>query len=139
MMQSVHAWPSVTIMVDAAKNDEVSARVDAWLWSIRICSTRSEATAACRGGHVKVNGIAVKAARQLNVGDRVVCYVHERYRDLEVVRLLSKRVGAPAAAECYVDHSPPPPPHDCTMPSFPRAAGRPSKRDRRHLDRLRGR
>jgi len=126
-------------MAGATTNHEASARVDAWLWSIRICSTRSEATAACRGGHVKVNGAAAKAAQQLKVGDRVACYVHERHRDLEVVRLLSKRVGAPAAAECYVDHSPAPPPRDPSMPSFPRAAGRPSKRDRRHLDRLRGR
>jgi ribosome-associated heat shock protein Hsp15 len=126
-------------MAGGTRGNEVSARVDAWLWSIRICPTRSEATAACRGGHVKVNGAAAKAAQQLKVGDRVACYVHERHRDLEVVRLLSKRVGAPAAAECYVDHSPATPQHDPSMPPFPRAAGRPSKRDRRHFDRLRGR
>jgi ribosome-associated heat shock protein Hsp15 len=121
------------------EEDAVSVRVDAWLWSIRICSTRSAATAACRGGHVKVNGTAAKAAYPLKVGDRVACYVHERHRDLEVVRLLSKRVGAPVAVECYVDHSPPPEPRDPLMTfAFP-AAGRPTKRDRRHLDRLRGR
>jgi ribosome-associated heat shock protein Hsp15 len=123
----------------AGKEDATSVRVDAWLWSIRICSTRSAATAACRGGHVKVNGTAAKAAQPLKVGDRVTCYVHERHRDLEVVRLLSKRVGAPAAVECYVDHSPPPPPHDPLMTFASPAAGRPTKRDRRHLDRLRGR
>jgi ribosome-associated heat shock protein Hsp15 len=118
---------------------DVSCRVDAWLWSIRICSTRSQATAACRGGHVKVNGLAAKPAHPLKVGDRVTCYVHERHRDLEVVGLLSKRVGAPVAVECYVDHSPAPPPDDSSMPFISRTAGRPSKRDRRHLDRLRGR
>jgi ribosome-associated heat shock protein Hsp15 len=119
--------------------DAVSARVDVWLWSIRICSTRSAATAACRGGHVKINGVAAKAAHPLKVGDRVSCFVHERHRELEVVRLLSKRVGAPIAVECYVDHSPPPEPRDPLMSYFPPAAGRPTKRDRRHLDRLRGR
>jgi ribosome-associated heat shock protein Hsp15 len=119
--------------------DAVSVRVDTWLWSIRICSTRSAATAACRGGHVKVNGTAAKAAHALKVGDRVSCYVHERHRELEVVRLLSKRVGAPVAVECYVDHSPPPPPRDPLLAAGPPAAGRPTKRDRRHLDRLRGR
>jgi ribosome-associated heat shock protein Hsp15 len=109
-----------------------------WLWSIRVCSTRSEATAACRGGHVKINGAAAKAAQPLRVGDRVTCHVHGRQRDLEVVRLLSKRVGAPVAVECYVDHSPPPPPRDPSMVVFP-GAGRPTKRDRRRLDRLRDR
>jgi ribosome-associated heat shock protein Hsp15 len=120
-------------------DDAVSTRVDAWLWSIRVCSTRSEATAACRGGHVKINGNRAKAAQPLKVGDRVTCYLHERHRDLEVVRLLSKRVGAPAAVQCYVDHSPPPPPRDPSRAVVFAAAGRPTKRDRRHLDRLRRR
>lgn len=120
-------------------DDVVSTRVDAWLWSIRVCSTRSEATAACRGGHVKINGARAKAAQPLKVGDRVTCYLHERHRDLEVVRLLSKRVGAPAAVQCYVDHSPPPPPRDPSRAVVFAAAGRPTKRDRRHLDRLRRR
>jgi ribosome-associated heat shock protein Hsp15 len=126
-------------MAGQGDDDPVSVRVDAWLWAIRICSTRSAATTACRGGHVKVNGTAAKAAQPLQVGDRVTCYVHERHRDLEVVRLLSKRVGAPVAVECYVDHSPPPPPRDPLMTFASPPAGRPTKRDRRHLDRLRGR
>jgi ribosome-associated heat shock protein Hsp15 len=121
------------------KEDPVLARVDVWLWSIRICSTRSAATAACRAGHVKINGVAAKAAHPIKVGDRVTCFVHERHRELEVVRLISKRVGAPIAVECYVDHSPPPEPRDPLMSYFPPTAGRPTKRDRRHLDRLRGR
>jgi ribosome-associated heat shock protein Hsp15 len=127
-------------MAHAAPRDDLAAsRVDAWLWSIRVCSTRSEATAACRGGHVKVNGTAAKAAQQLKVGDRVTCFVHERHRDLEVVRLISKRVGAPVATTCYVDHSPPPPARDPSMPVVFGVSGRPTKRDRRSLDRLRGR
>jgi ribosome-associated heat shock protein Hsp15 len=124
----------------ATKDDEVSTRVDAWLWSIRVCSTRSEATAACRGGHVKINGTTAKAAQPLKVGDRVTCYVHERHRDLEVVQLIRKRVGAPAAVGCYVDHSPPHEPRDPAWGgSVASSVGRPTKRDRRHLDRLRGR
>jgi ribosome-associated heat shock protein Hsp15 len=121
-----------------AQDDAVSTRVDVWLWSIRVCSTRSEATTACRGGHVKINGANAKAAQPLKVGDRVTCHVHSRQRDLEVVRLLGKRVGAPVAVECYIDHSPPPPPRDPSMAVFP-GAGRPTKRDRRRLDRLRDR
>jgi ribosome-associated heat shock protein Hsp15 len=124
----------------ATKDDAVSTRVDAWLWSIRVCSTRSQATAACRGGHVKINGTTAKAAQPLKVGDRITCYVHERHRDLEVVQLVRKRVGAPAAVECYVDHSPP---YERREPAWggsdSSSVGRPTKRDRRHLDRLRGR
>jgi ribosome-associated heat shock protein Hsp15 len=122
-----------------ARTEGASVRVDAWLWSIRVCSTRSEATAACRGGHVKINGTTAKAAHPLKPGDRVTCYVHERHRDLEVVRLLSKRVGAPVALESYVDHSPPPPPRDPLDLFVAHTPGRPTKRDRRDLDRLRGR
>jgi ribosome-associated heat shock protein Hsp15 len=88
---------------------------------------------------VKINGTAVKAAQLLKVGDKVTCFVHERHRELEVVRLLSKRVGAPVAVECYVDHSPAPPPPDPLFGFIPPGTGRPTKRDRRNLDRLRGR
>jgi ribosome-associated heat shock protein Hsp15 len=116
------------------------ARVDAWLWAIRLASTRSEATALCRGGHVKVNGAAAKPASPLKVGDRVAAYVHERHRDVEVVELLTKRVGAPVAATAYVDHSPPPPPREHVPGVFRSpASGRPTKKDRRSTDRLRGR
>jgi ribosome-associated heat shock protein Hsp15 len=62
-------------------------------------------------------------------------------RRLEVVRVIDKRVGAPVAAECVVDHSPPPPPRtETAAPAFARerGAGRPTKRERRRLDRLRG-
>ena len=62
-------------------------------------------------------------------------------RDLEVARVIDKRVGAPVAAECVVDHSPPQPLTEPDAPAFARdrGAGRPTKRDRRALDRLRGR
>jgi 3-hydroxyacyl-CoA dehydrogenase/enoyl-CoA hydratase/3-hydroxybutyryl-CoA epimerase len=60
-------------------------------------------------------------------------------RILEVVRVIDKRVGAPVAAECFVDHSPPPPPPDMSAPLLTRdrATGRPTKKDRRQIDRFR--
>jgi ribosome-associated heat shock protein Hsp15 len=118
-----------------------SARVDQWLWSVRVTKTRSDAAAACRGGHVKVNGKAAKPATKVSVGDRVEAYLHDRERILEVRQLIVKRVGAAVAAECFVDYSAPPPAREHDVPVFQRdrGAGRPTKRDKRQLDRLRGR
>ncbi len=119
-----------------------TARVDRWLWSVRVFKTRSAAAAACKGGHVRVNGHRAKAAQSVRAGDRVEARVGERQRVLEVVRPIEKRVGAPVAAECFVDHSPPPPEREAPEPEVgrrDRGAGRPTKRDRRRIDRLRGR
>ena len=115
--------------------------MDQWLWSVRMTKTRSDAAAACRGGHVKVNGKAAKPATPVKVGDRVEAYLHDRERVLEVTRLIVKRVGATVAVDCFVDHSPPPPEREEVGANFERdrGAGRPTKRDRRQLDRLRGR
>jgi ribosome-associated heat shock protein Hsp15 len=65
--------------------------------------------------------------------------VGDRPRIVEVVRLINKRVGAPVAAECLIDHSPPPPPKESVVPGGFRdpGAGRPTKKDRRNLEKLR--
>jgi len=112
--------------------------VDVWLWAVRIYRTRSAATAACRGGHVRVNGAAAKATTPVKASDRVEVFA-ERVRVLEVVTVISKRVGAAAAATCLVDHSPPVPIVKRLRPMFvrERGTGRPTKRDRRQLDRIR--
>ena len=122
-----------------AAQDLSAARVDRWLWAVRVTKTRSLATDACRGGHVRVNGSPAKPATPVRPGDRVEAVVNGRPRVLEVVRLIEKRVGAPLAAECFVDHTPPPPPAGDEPATFARerGAGRPTKRDRRRLDRLR--
>lgn len=116
-------------------------RVDRWLWSIRLYKTRSEATEACRGGHVRVNRSPAKPATPVKVGDQVTAFAGGRERIVEVTQVIDKRVGAPIAAECYVDHSPPPAPRELTMPVLLRdpSTGRPTKRDRRQIDRLRRR
>jgi len=118
-----------------------SVRVDQWLWSVRLTKTRSDAAAACRGGHVKVNGKPAKPATPVKVADRIEARLHDRDRICVVTALVTKRVGASVAEGCFVDHSPPPPARDEYVPVFERdrGAGRPTKRDRRRLDRLRGR
>ena len=114
-----------------------SARVDQWLWAVRLYKTRSTATEACRAGHVRVNGSVAKAASQVRVGDRVEAHLASRNRVLEIVRVIDKRVGASQAAECLIDHSPPAPARNEAVLPRERGAGRPTKRDRRELDRLR--
>ncbi len=116
-------------------------RVDQWLWAIRLCSTRSEATRICKAGHVSVNGRPAKAATRLAVGDTVEAYVHKVHRRVEVLRLLQKRAGAPVAAGCYLDHTPAPPSVSQADAQWrrERGSGRPTKRERRQIDRLRGR
>lgn len=115
-------------------------RVDRWLWGIRLTKTRAQATDLCRGGHVRVNGTAAKPATPVAAGDHVEARVRGVDRRVEVVRPIDKRVGAPLAAECYVDHTPPPPEAGSLPPvaSRDRGTGRPTKRDRRRIDRLRG-
>jgi len=121
--------------------DSTSVRVDSWTWAVRLFKTRSIAAAACRSGHVRVNGTSAKAAQQVRVGDEVRLRAGGLERIVVVARPVAKRVSAVVAAECLVDHSPPPPPREilAAVPHRDRGAGRPTKRDRRDLDRLRER
>ena len=116
-------------------------RVDRWVWAVRVFRTRSAASDACRGGHVKVNGRTAKPATTVRVGDRVDAKVGPRRRELEVTKVIDARVGAPLAVECYVDHTPPEPPRagPAAVPKRDPGTGRPTKKDRRQLDRSRGR
>lgn len=116
-----------------------TTRVDRWLWAVRLFPTRSAATTACRGGHVRINDARVKPAAEVRVGDTVKLRAGDRDRIVEVVRVIDSRVGAPIAATCLVDHSPPPPPREpwLQVARRDRGAGRPSKRDRREIERIR--
>jgi ribosome-associated heat shock protein Hsp15 len=116
-----------------------SVRIDAWLWAIRAYKTRSAATAACRAGHVRLNGSPSKASATLVTGDTVTVRMSGYERILEVRRLIAKRVGAEAASHCYTDHTPERPPMPALgLPQRDRGTGRPTKKDRREMDRLRG-
>lgn len=118
-----------------------SARVDSWLWAVRLCKMRSLATAACRAGHVRVNGDRAKAAQPVRVGDEARVRIAGFDRILVVRVVLVKRVGALVADESYLDISPPLPTRDelARDPQRERGAGRPTKRERREMEKLRGR
>ena len=119
-------------------------RVDRWLFSVRVYKTRTVAAEACTTGRVKVNGTIAKPATKITVGDRVQATRRDRVLVYEVVSLIEKRVSAARAAECVIDHSPPPPERSADFVETPvfarrdRGAGRPTKRDRRMIDKLRG-
>lgn len=118
-----------------------AARIDAWLWAIRVYKTRSAATTACRAGHVRLGGEKAKAAQAVKIGDEIRVRIHGFDRILVVKQLLTKRVGAPIAAAAYDDITPPPPAPEFAgiIATRDRGAGRPTKRERRDIDKLRGR
>lgn len=115
-----------------------SVRVDAWLWAVRVYKTRSAATTACRAGHVRVNGEKVKAAQPVRIADEIRVRIAGFDRMLVVRQLITKRVGAPLAAVAAEDRTPPREPV-AGLAVRDRGAGRPTKRERRDIDRLRGR
>lgn len=117
-----------------------SIRVDSWIWAVRLVKTRSLATAACRAGHVRVNGEKVKAAQAVRIGDEVRVRTSDAERIVVVRRVLAKRVSAVVAAESLTDNTPPPPAREDVpfVPIRDRGAGRPTKRERRDIEKLRG-
>lgn len=118
-----------------------SARVDAWLWAVRVTKTRSAATTACRAGHVRVNGERAKAAQPVRIGDEVRVRISGFDRILIVQDTIVKRVSAPLAATAYRDLTPALPEAEKLVfaPRRDRGAGRPTKRERRELEKLRDR
>ena len=121
--------------------DDQGGRVDSWIWSVRLTKTRLAASGACRAGHVRVNGVRAKPAHAVRVGDEVRLRYEGRERVVVVQRIVTKRVGAPVAAGCYIDNSPPPSPREETVvvAARDRGTGRPTKRERRSIEKLLGR
>lgn len=121
--------------------DPSSVRVDSWAWAVRLFKTRSAASDACKAGHLKVNGERAKPSQAVKVGDEVRAFVAGSEKIYIARRLIVKRVGAAVAAECVEDLTPPPPPKTeaPTDVTRERGAGRPTKRDRRLIEQLRGR
>ncbi|HUR17054.1 MAG TPA: RNA-binding S4 domain-containing protein [Candidatus Limnocylindrales bacterium] len=112
-------------------------RIDRWLCAVRLVKTRPLATQLCEGGHVRVNGNPAKPSTKVGAGDRVDALIATRERIVEVVRPIEVRVGAEIAVTCYVDHSPAPVVTDLGRGiKVVRGEGRPSKRLRRELERM---
>lgn len=115
-------------------------RVDAWVWAVRLAKTRSQATAAVKAGHVRVNDAPAKPSQQVDIGDVVRVRLHGFEKIYRVAGLASRRSSAAEAAALFEDLTPPPPPkvERPAVVTRDRGAGRPTKRDRREIERLRG-
>jgi len=122
-------------------------RIDKWLWAVRVFKTRTQATDACNAGKVKIEGKSVKPSRSIKVGETVNIKKGPLTIIYEVEKLIEKRVSATLAAECFKDFSPPPPPRptlskkdaaffDVPVAHRERGEGRPTKRDRRNIDKM---
>lgn len=120
-------------------------RIDKWLWSIRIYKSRSISTDACKSGRVKVNGKSVKPSFIIEEGMIVNVNKKEKIWKVKALKIIEKRVASPIALTCYEDLSPPPVPSE-KMPSFfyqstekrDKGTGRPTKKDRRNIDKFKG-
>jgi ribosome-associated heat shock protein Hsp15 len=119
-----------------------SIRVDKWLWAARVFKTRSLAGAACDGGKVDVNDEAAKPARRVRAGDHIVVTLPRgRRRILKVAAVGDRRGSAEVARALFEDLTPPEPPRTrlALPPRREPGSGRPTKRERRDIERLTGR
>jgi len=119
-------------------------RMDKWLWAVRLYKTRTLAASACAGGKVHISGQPVKAARSVRMGEVIIATTGEITRTIRVVSLIERRVPAPQATQCYEDLTPASEYQKPRLPDFrpiairPKGTGRPTKKERRKTDALRG-
>ena len=124
----------------------MSVRLDKWLQVARVFKTRSKATKACNLGRVRVNDSVAKPHKLLTVDDRIEVEIGDWTRLLVVRELRDKPVRKAEAADLYEDLSGPRPQRDpwerllrATPARRERGTGRPTKRQRRDIDRWRKR
>lgn len=120
-----------------------SVRADKWLWATRFFKTRGLAADACATGKVKRNGHPLKAASPVQAGDKVEIPFLEGpgAREIFVRAVIVKRVGAPEARACYEDLTAPAVYEALKAWQFAKqeaAKGRPTKKDRREIDKIHG-
>jgi ribosome-associated heat shock protein Hsp15 len=119
-------------------------RIDKWLWAVRIFKTRTMAGDACRAGKVKIDGNAVKPSRVLKPGDEMTVSLGPLLRTIKVKALIHNRVSAKLVPDSLEDLTPAEKyerikfMHELNAEYRDRGTGRPTKKDRRNIDRLKG-
>ena len=113
-------------------------RIDKWLFVIRVSKSRSIAANLCDQNKILVNSVLVKSAKEIKPGDIVVIKLKEQTKIVEVLLLPASRLGFPEAIKCYIDKSEDIPVVSTknTGVSRDRGLGRPSKKDRRDIEKL---
>ena len=121
-------------------NETPSVRFDKWLWAVRLYKTRAQAAEACRHGQVTIEGQPVKASRDVKIGETIQARAPEITRTVKVLQLLNHRIGADLVKDYAEDHTPVAEYEKRreAKPLFsrPKGAGRPTKKDRRALDKF---
>jgi len=117
-------------------------RIDKYLWCIRVFKSRSLATDACDGGKVKIEGSSIKPSRHVKAGEVITVQQGYVKRAFKVVELLEKRVSAPLVKNYAIDVTPQEEldklkteRYVSYMGKF-KGSGRPTKRDRRMIDKI---
>ena len=113
-------------------------RIDKWLWCVRIFKTRTIATESCKAGLVKINTRRVKPSSEIKPGDELQVTKEGIHRTFKVLALLDKRIGAKLVPEYLEDLTPPEEFEKKLYGLRAHGAGRPTKRDRRELDKFFG-
>ncbi|MEW5896053.1 MAG: RNA-binding S4 domain-containing protein [Candidatus Omnitrophota bacterium] len=122
--------------------NDSNPRIDKWLWAVRVCKTRTQASDLCERGKVRIDGALVKASHKVKEGQLVTVKQAGVAYQFKVIRCIDKRVGAPIASECKEDVTPKEEMERLfkvrrsAIPSRDPGAGRPTKRDRRKIDKL---
>ena len=121
-----------------------TTRIDKWLWVVRIYKTRSIATEACAGGKVKIEGNTVKASRMVRKGDIIQVRKRVIKYEYKVLKIAEKRMGAKLVADYLKDITPKEEliklesTHKQPIHTRERGKGRPTKKERRVMDKLQG-
>ena len=116
-------------------------RIDKWLWAVRLYKTRSQAAEACKGGKVKIDNQSVKASRDVKVGDIIEVQQNIK-RKVKIIKVVKNRVAAKLVPELLQDLTPIEEYEKLEMmkqlntEKRDRGVGRPTKKDRRTISKL---
>lgn len=115
-------------------------RLDKWLWAVRLYKTRALATDACRLGKITQNGVAVKASKEVKVGDKFEININQLRKEIEVKELLNNRIPAKMVENYMIDLTPKEEYERIEMArkfafeKRDRGTGRPTKKERRDIE-----